>query len=99
VRAVLWLAIAGLLALVIAALTGSAPLAVVVMALAGAGIVQVVRDWRHERAVLPAGRETGPAPPQPSPQAPDTGLSPDDFAPDISGHPDGPSSDARADQM
>lgn len=97
-RAVLGLAIAGLLALVIAALTGSTPLAVVVIALAAAGIVQLVRDWRHERAAAPAGDAARPAaaPDHPGPAAP--GLAADDFTPDISTDPDGPSSDARADQ-
>ena len=54
-RAVLGLAIAGLLALVVAALTGSTPLAVVVIALAAAGIIQLLRDWRSERGVAPVG--------------------------------------------
>lgn len=96
VRAVSGLAIAGLIALVVAALTGSTPLAVVVVALAAAGIVQLVRDWRQDRSA---------APPRPRPATPSdqslresaAALAPDDFSPDISTDPDGPSSDARAD--
>ncbi len=97
-RAVLGLAIAGLLALVIAALTGSTPLAVVVIALAAAGIVQLVRDWRHERTAEPAGDVTWPAPAAGEQVSAAPGLAADDFTPDISTDPDGPSSDARADQ-
>lgn len=97
VRGVLGLAIAGLIALVVAALTGSTPLAVVVVALAVAGIVQLVRDWRHDRTAAP-----GQQPPAPSsdhtPRESAAALSPDDFSPDISTDPNGPSSDARADQ-
>lgn len=93
----LGLTIAGLLALIVAALTGSTPLAVVVVALAAAGIVQLVRDWRHDRAAAPVDGPTvstsraDEAPPQNT-------LAPDQFTPDISTDPDGPSSDARADQ-
>lgn len=86
----------GLVALVIAALTGSTPLAVVVIALAVAGIIQLVRDWRREPAPDPdaaAGRVAAPRPVSTDPR-----LSADEFAPDISTDPDGPSSDARADQ-
>ena len=94
----LGLAIAGLLALVVAALTGSTPLAVVVIALAAAGIIQLLRDWRSERGLAPVGVKTQPlAPPTETASAP-SGLTPDDFTPDISTDPDGPSSDARADQ-
>jgi choline-glycine betaine transporter len=100
VRAVVVLAVAGLVALVVAALTGSSPLAVVVVALAVAGIVQLVRDWRDERSlcpVAPAEPAHEPAAPEPDPATTD-GLAPDEFTPDISTAPDGPSSDARADQ-
>jgi hypothetical protein len=82
---VLGLAIAGLLALVIAALTGSTPLA-------------VVGDWRHERTAEPAGDVTWPAPAAGEQVSATPGLAADDFTPDISTDPDGPSSDARADQ-
>lgn len=96
VRAVVVLAVAGLVALVVAALTGSTPLAVVVVALAVAGIVQLVRDWRDERSHRPPAPATGRAGSDRSPAA--AGLNPDEFTPDISNGPDGPSSDARADQ-
>lgn len=92
------LAIAGLVALVVAALTGSTPLAVVVIALAAAGIVQLVRDWRHEPGPPPAAEEAPPLPPPDEPESAQSGLTPDDFTPDISTDPNGPSSDARADQ-
>ena len=96
-RAVLGLAIAGLLALVVAALTGSTPLALVVVALAAAGIIQLLRDWRHERDLAPVGVKTQPGAPPTEPDSAPSGLTPDDFTPDISTEPDGPSSDARAD--
>lgn len=101
VRAVLGLAIAGLIALVVAALTGSTPLAVVVVALAAAGIVQLVRDWRHDRTAAP-GQQRPATPsehtPGHTPRESAAALTPDDFSPDISTDPNGPSSDARADQ-
>lgn len=89
------LAVLGLFGIVLAALTGSTPLAVVVIALAVAGIVQLVRDWRREPAQEPVQ--------EPSAHAGETAsgtaeLSVDDFSPDISTDPDGPSSNARADQ-
>ena len=96
-RAVLVLAVVGLIALVLAVLTGSTPLAVVVIALAVAGIVQLVRDWRREP---PA--ETGGDPEAAGlailAEPTDPQMSADEFTPDISTDPDGPSSDARADQ-
>lgn len=86
------LALVGLIALVLAALTGSTPLAIVVIALAVAGIVQLVRDWRHEATPAPD------APGNSAAAGPDTSaLSADEFAPDISTDPDGPSSNARVD--
>jgi hypothetical protein len=100
VRAVVVLAVAGLVALVLAALTGSTPLAVVVVALAAAGIVQLVRDWRDERSHNPAAPTEDRAEPQrPLARPVADGLNPDEFSPDISTGPDGPSSDARADQV
>ena len=89
-------ALAGLVTLVVALLTGSTLPAVLVIALAALGIVLLLRDWRTERR--------HPAPPDPpaadhavlsAPAA--APLSPDGFAPDISGVQGGPSSDARAD--
>lgn len=84
------LAITGLVALVIALVTGSTPLAVVVIGLAAAGIVLLIRDWHEDR-----GRADAAAGPVEDGAA--RGLSPDEFSPDISTDPDGPSSDARAD--
>lgn len=88
------LTIGGLVALVVAVLTGSTPLAVIVVALAVVGIVLLVRDWRTDRArvAVEPPRAVDVAPPEPD------HLRPDEFAPDISGDPEGPSSDARADQ-
>lgn len=97
-RAVVVLAIVGAVGLVLAALTGSTPLAVVVVALALAGIVQLTRDWRRHPPPDP-GRDAGQGGPltvQPL-RAPGSRLSADEFLPDISTDPDGPSSDARAD--
>jgi hypothetical protein len=91
------LALVGLIALVVAVLTGSTPLAILVVVLAAFGIVLLLRNWRDER-----GRGGGPESGPPLVEefgaaAPSTGLTPDEFSPDISGDPDGPSSDARAD--
>lgn len=88
------LTITGLVALVLAVITGSTPLAVIVVALAITGIVLLMRDWRADRvrpvqatAVIEEG----------APVDADH-LRPDEFSPDISTDPDGPSSNARADQ-
>jgi hypothetical protein len=90
VRAVAILAITGLIALVVALLTGSTPLAVLVVGLAVAGLVLLLRDWRHDGIRHPE------AAPEQIADVPGE-LSPDEFSPDISSDPDGPSSDARAD--
>ncbi len=88
-RVVVILTLAALVALVVALLTGSTTLAFVVIALAAAGIVLLLRDWRVDRADRPdAGLGAGEA-----------DLRPDEFAPDISTDPGGPSSDARSDQV
>lgn len=96
-RSVAILTVCGLVALVVAVLTGSTPLAVIVVALAIVGIVLLIRDWREDRAQVVDVAEPFPvvdvAPPPASPH-----LKPDAFSPDISTNPDGPSSDARADQ-
>ena len=94
-RSVGILTIAGVIALTLAVLTGSTPLAVIVIALAIAGIVLLVRDWRGDRTRVVAD-EPVPAAEQAEPQV--HHLNPDEFSPDISTDPDGPSSDARADQ-
>lgn len=96
-------ALAGLVALVVALLTGSTLLAILVVALAALGIVLLLRDWRTDwrterRGPIPALRsladdDDGSAESAAAP------LSPDMFSPDISGAQDGPSSDARADQL
>lgn len=89
------MAVVGLVGLILAAVTGSTPLAVVVIALAAAGIVQLVRDWRREPTPQPVSEQPAsaaePIPENPRPSA-------DEFSPDISTDPDGPSSNARADQ-
>lgn len=93
------LTVFGLIALVLASVTGSTPLALVVIALAVAGIVQLVRDWRREPAAEPTEEAEAATTKLFIPKAPaKPELSVDDFAPDISPDPDGPSSDARADQ-
>jgi hypothetical protein len=99
VRAVVVLALVGLIALIIAVLTGSTPLAVVVIALAVAGIVQLMRDWRHDRGRGPAAAAMSAAAPQAPAPTEIARLTADDLSPDISTDPDGPSSDARADQF
>jgi hypothetical protein len=91
------MALAGLVALVLAVLTGSTPLAMLVIALAVIGIVMLLRNWRDERRDV-LGRESGPSPGADlDGDSRRTGPPPDEFSPDISGDPDGPSSDARAD--
>lgn len=97
-RSVAILAIAGLVALVIARLAGSTPLAVLAVAMAITGIVLLLRDWRSERRATPPDPEPGPT--EPRADATDDAqheLSPDEFSPDISTDPNGPSSNARAD--
>ena len=90
-RVVLMLAVAALIALAVAILTGSTWPAILVVLLAAAGIVLLLRDWRSDRSVpaQPVLKDTGES----------SSLRPDEFAPDISADPSGPSSDARADQF
>lgn len=97
VRPVVLVALAGLIALVIALLTGSTPLAVLVVALAIVGIVMLLRNWRDEGR-RDHGQASGPAIVEEF-GAGDARAAPsaDELSPDISGDPDGPSSDARAD--
>jgi hypothetical protein len=92
-RIVVALAVAALVALIAALVTGSTVPAVAVVGLAGAGIVVLLRDWRADSS--PADSLTGDAPASDPGGAPRAG----DFSPDISTAPDGPSSDARADQL
>lgn len=97
VRPVVLVALTGLIALVLAVLTGSTPLAILVIAIAVIGIVMVLRSWGDERRDAD-GQASGPVPIEEFSAGPSsTALSPDEFSPDISGDPNGPSSDARAD--
>jgi hypothetical protein len=96
VRPVVLLALAGLFALVLALFTGSTWMALVVVGLAIAGLVVLLRDWRGEGNHV----EEDPGPPPFEEFDVDTSrsaLKPDEFSPDISTDPDGPSSNARAD--
>ena len=92
------LALAGLVTLLVAILTGSTFVAVVVIALAALGILLLVRDWRAERRRAAAG---GPGDsPAEGPAASGSAtarIDPDMFSPDIAADGNGPSSDARAD--
>lgn len=92
-RVVVALAVAALVALIAALVTGSTLPAVAVVGLAGAGIVVLLRDWRADSPTSDA--PTPDAPAEQTDREPRAG----DFSPDISGEPDGPSSDARADQL
>jgi len=71
-------------------------MAVVVVALAVTGIVLLLRDWRSDRTVASDAGSESPAA-EFETGASGAPLSPDEFSPDISTDPDGPSSDARAD--
>lgn len=84
------LAVAALVALVIALLTGATVPALAVVALAVAGIVMLVRDWRASSADDNSEPE--------EPEVSESHLEANDLSPDISTRPGGPSSDARADQ-
>lgn len=87
-----------LIVLVVAVFTGSTWAGLAVIALAALGIVLLVRDWRTERLGVVAGR-AGPGVSDDPGTGPAEGpLTPDEFSPDLSTDPDGPSSDARADQ-
>jgi hypothetical protein len=97
-RIVVALAVAALVALIAALVTGSTLPAIAVVLLAGAGIVVLLRDWRADSPPAdspPADSLTPDAPASDPDGAPRAG----DFSPDISTAPDGPSSDARADQL
>ena len=96
-RIVAALAAVGLVALVIAVLTGSTWAAAVVIVAASAGIVVLLRDWRTERMSTAMDRVVPTPSDEPDDGAVDARLTPDDFSPDLSTDPDGPSSDARAD--
>lgn len=91
------LTITGVIALVVAVLTGSTPLAMIVVALAVTGIVLLVREWRDDRASGPALAPAALHDAASGNSRSGESLSPDEFSPDISTDPNGPSSDARAD--
>lgn len=97
VRAAVVLALAGLIALVIALLTGSTVFAVLVIVLAIIGIVRLLRDWRSERRRAADQRGGPPLFQEDDTDASHGSVTPDEFSPDISTDPGGPSSDARAD--
>jgi hypothetical protein len=90
------LALAGLVALLVAILTGSTFAAVIVIVLAALGILLLVRDWRAEHLRSASAGTDGSRAEEPAAPA-DTRMSPDLFSPDISADGNGPSSDARAD--
>ena len=95
-RVVAVLAVAALIALVIALLTGSTWAAAIVIALAITGIALLLRDWRGEHignAAIGSGRRLHLDPDAAAAESP---LAANDFSPDLSTGPDGPSSDARA---
>jgi len=93
------LAGAALIVLVVGLFTGNPWAGLAVIALAALGIVLLVRDWRTERLGVVASR-SGPEASDDLGTCPAEGpLTPDDFSPDLSTDPDGPSSDARADQL
>ena len=96
VRPVVLLALAGLFALLLALFTGSTWMALVVVGLAIAGLVVLMRNWRGEGNQLE--EDSGPPPFEEfgidTSRSP---LKPDEFSPDISTDPNGPSSNARAD--
>ena len=99
-RTVIALAIAALAALIVALITGSTWPALAVVVLAGAGIVLLLRDWRAERSAAEHSapdRSAG----EPVDESVEHHVDPhaDEFAPDISTDPNGPSSDARSDQL
>ena len=96
-RVVAVLAVAASVALIVALFTNSAWAAGGVIAMAVAGIGVLLRDWRGERGRAVADQFQSAVAAQSAASSPETPLAPDDFIPDLSTDPDGPSSDARAD--
>jgi len=92
------LAVTALIVLVVALFTGSTWAGFAVIALAALGIVLLVRDWRTERLGIVASRSGPKASDDAGTCSAEGPLTPDEFSPDLSTDPDGPSSDARADQ-
>jgi len=98
-RVVAVLAVAGLITLVVALLTGSTWAALAVIVLAVAGIALLLRDWRGEKTNN-SSRDSRQQPhEEPDVEEFESPLTADDLSPDLSTDPDGPSSDARADQF
>jgi hypothetical protein len=96
VTIVVVVALAGLIALLVAILTGNTLAAIGVVALAALGIVLLLRDWRADRRQTP--EPDAPVDVEVSdPEPVETAMSPEMFAPDIPTDGAGPSSDARAD--
>ena len=93
------LAVTALIVLVVALLTGNTWAGLAVIALAALGIVVLVRDWRTDRLGVVAGRAGPATADDPGTELAEGPLTPDEFSPDLSTDPDGPSSDARADQL
>jgi len=91
------LTVAGLVALVVAVITGSTIVAVVVIALALVGIVLLLRDWRTEQRQARLDAETKADCIFDFSDDTNSAVSPDMFTPDISTDPDAPPADARAD--
>jgi len=91
------LAVAALIVLVVALFTGNTWAGLAVIALAALGIVLLVRDWRTDRLGVAAGRSGPETANDPVTELAGGPLTPDEFSPDLSTDPDGPSSDARAD--
>ncbi|AKK25407.1 hypothetical protein AB431_00240 [Mycobacterium sp. EPa45] len=87
------LALSGLVTLLVAIFTDSTYAAFVVVGLAVSGIALLVRDWRADHKQTSADETADVAQDEPI----DPAMSPEMFAPDISGNGRGPSSDARAD--
>lgn len=100
-RTVIALAIAALAALVVALITGSTWPALAVVALAGAGIVLLLRDWRAERSAVSEPVDEPHDVEHHGDHHVEHRVEPhaDEFSPDVSTDPNGPSSDARSDQL
>jgi hypothetical protein len=93
------LAVTALIVLIVALFTGNTWAGLAVIALAALGIVLLIRDWRTDRLGEVAGRPGSTASDDPGAGRAEGPLTPDEFSPDLSTDPNGPSSDARADQL
>lgn len=81
-RIVVVLAVAALVALILALVTGNTFAAIAVVLLALAGIVLLVRDWRTAGAAEQA-TDSGPAESADVPAVAGQPLIPDEFSPDV----------------